>query len=424
MTDIIIPATITVDESYLIPMTWDTGTSAAELSTGLPVRSGALVSGVVDYTPKQIFKINIGPVQEGDRIKVQGYAEFTNDLSYLCSVVTGFILSNDTNDVGVPNGGAIELSEFKGDNVDRDITHHHVATEIGWRTITSGDVSTLGTGDCYVIYTAWSVSTAWSSPDEVTVDQDYGQMTVERRRFSATAAAALTLCSQAEAEAGIENTKFASPLRVAQAIAALAGSGLPSQTGNNGKFLSTNGSAASWNDIPAELPSQASNSGKFLKTNGTAASWDTPAGGGGAWTTVAKTSDEQCTSDTSLNNDSTLLFTMAANTKYAFRLKVFFDTPAAADFKFGLNGPASPTLVRWSYTGGEAAGGGVTSDSLAAYETTGVALSGAGSNGGFVHIDGVVHNGANAGDLHFSWCQNSSSASATKVLAKSYLEWM
>lgn len=46
----------------------------------------------------------------------------------------------------------------------------------------------------------------------------------------------------------------------------------PSQSGNSGKFLTTNGSAVSWATVDA-LPSQSGNSGKFLTTNGTAASW-------------------------------------------------------------------------------------------------------------------------------------------------------
>jgi len=49
---------------------------------------------------------------------------------------------------------------------------------------------------------------------------------------------------------------------------------LPSQTSNSGKYLTTNGTAASWAAVDA-LPSQTSNSGKYLTTNGTAASWAT-----------------------------------------------------------------------------------------------------------------------------------------------------
>lgn len=50
------------------------------------------------------------------------------------------------------------------------------------------------------------------------------------------------------------------------------GSSLPSQTGNAGKFLTTDGTDASWATVDT-LPSQSGNSGKFLKTNGTTASW-------------------------------------------------------------------------------------------------------------------------------------------------------
>ena len=46
---------------------------------------------------------------------------------------------------------------------------------------------------------------------------------------------------------------------------------LPTQSGNSGKFLTTNGSALSWGSVNA-LPSQSGQSGKFLTTNGTTAS--------------------------------------------------------------------------------------------------------------------------------------------------------
>jgi hypothetical protein len=46
----------------------------------------------------------------------------------------------------------------------------------------------------------------------------------------------------------------------------------PSQTGNSGKYLTTNGSVTSWATVDA-LPSQTGNSGKYLTTDGSAASW-------------------------------------------------------------------------------------------------------------------------------------------------------
>jgi hypothetical protein len=50
---------------------------------------------------------------------------------------------------------------------------------------------------------------------------------------------------------------------------------LPTQTGNNGKYLSTNGTIASWASVPDTLPPQVGNAGKYLSTNGTAPSWST-----------------------------------------------------------------------------------------------------------------------------------------------------
>ncbi len=49
---------------------------------------------------------------------------------------------------------------------------------------------------------------------------------------------------------------------------------IPSQTSNSGKYLTTNGSAASWATVDA-LPSQTGNSGKYLTTDGSTASWAT-----------------------------------------------------------------------------------------------------------------------------------------------------
>lgn len=50
------------------------------------------------------------------------------------------------------------------------------------------------------------------------------------------------------------------------------GTSLPDQTGNIGKYLTTDGSVASWATV-AILPSQTGNDGKYLTTNGVTASW-------------------------------------------------------------------------------------------------------------------------------------------------------
>jgi sulfur carrier protein ThiS len=49
---------------------------------------------------------------------------------------------------------------------------------------------------------------------------------------------------------------------------------VPSQTGNSGKFLTTDGTVSSWGAVDA-LPSQTGNAGKYLTTNGSTATWST-----------------------------------------------------------------------------------------------------------------------------------------------------
>ena len=55
---------------------------------------------------------------------------------------------------------------------------------------------------------------------------------------------------------------------------------LPPQAGQAGKYLTTNGTKASWEDVDS-LPSQTGNAGKFLTTDGTDASWAEVQGGNG-----------------------------------------------------------------------------------------------------------------------------------------------
>lgn len=91
---------------------------------------------------------------------------------------------------------------------------------------------------------------------------------------------------------GSYDDRIATTSYVQQAIESV--DGLPSQTGHNGQFLTTNGSSASWATVDV-LPSQSGQSGKFLTTNGTTASWSDLTGvvklnGGGTQQTIQLTS--------------------------------------------------------------------------------------------------------------------------------------
>lgn len=63
----------------------------------------------------------------------------------------------------------------------------------------------------------------------------------------------------------------------AQAVANLAPAELPTQViGDSGKFLQASGTGTvSYQSVPNELPSQTGNNGKFLQTDGSVVSWQT-----------------------------------------------------------------------------------------------------------------------------------------------------
>lgn len=63
-------------------------------------------------------------------------------------------------------------------------------------------------------------------------------------------------------------------LNTTNATVATKQDALPSQIGNTGKYLGTDGTNLSWSTVSA-LPSQIGNTGKFLTTDGTNASWAT-----------------------------------------------------------------------------------------------------------------------------------------------------
>lgn len=79
---------------------------------------------------------------------------------------------------------------------------------------------------------------------------------------------------------------------------------LPTQSGNSGKFLTTNGTTASWANTPTEIPAQSGNSGKFLTTNGTSVSWGSI--GNGTITITQGSTTKSFTMNQSTNDTITL----------------------------------------------------------------------------------------------------------------------
>lgn len=139
---------------------------------------------------------------------------------------------------------------------------------------------------------------------------------------------------------------------------------------------------------------------------------------------IVKNADETTASDTTLSDDAQLKFSVLASTKYRFRFVIFYDTPTAADLKFTIAGPAAPTLLQIqtkAIVPGATAYSAIAIQTAFAFGPT-VLLESAGTNG-FIEIEGILHNGANAGTVSFQWAQNTSNGSNTTVRAGSYVEY-
>lgn len=151
------------------------------------------------------------------------------------------------------------------------------------------------------------------------------------------------------------------------------------------------------------------------------------AAGGGAWTTVFKAADTVRASNTTLSADPDLKFAMLANQKYAFRLCAIWETLAAADIKFRHVGPAIGSglikIFRQHILPGTTA---LVVAIETAYSAADISMTTAVAPPGFgvLWLDGIIHNGANAGDFALQWAQVTSTAgaNATRVMAGSYIE--
>lgn len=144
------------------------------------------------------------------------------------------------------------------------------------------------------------------------------------------------------------------------------------------------------------------------------------------WVTVMKPQATTTSNNTALTNDPHLFFTVGPNKKVAIRGKIFFDTAATPDFKFGFNfnGSSPDPTMRIQVV---AVAAGATSYSAIAVQQptpTAVSVTGTGSSGGFVSFDGMVENASSTPFvLNFQWAQNTTSGSTTLVLYGSYIEY-
>jgi hypothetical protein len=149
-----------------------------------------------------------------------------------------------------------------------------------------------------------------------------------------------------------------------------------------------------------------------------------PTGPASGWTVLSKTADQTRANNATLVDDTDLQFSMLANTKYRIRGRIYFDTTATGDMKYTFVGPGSPTQLRSEIKAVTAGGTPAFAAVATAYpSSSGVALTGTGTTGGFIEFDFIVHN-LSAGSFKFQFAQNTqSNDSGVIVRAGSYLEY-
>lgn len=141
------------------------------------------------------------------------------------------------------------------------------------------------------------------------------------------------------------------------------------------------------------------------------------------WRTNLKSADEAVTEDTTLSDDDTLKFGVQANKTYVFCAEIFYATPTAADFKYDVNGPSSPTLVRIETQSRAPGAVAIVASGQTAFGFGPNSITETSGTTGWVGISGTIQNGDNAGTVSIRWAQNTSNASATTVRAGSFLKY-
>lgn len=139
---------------------------------------------------------------------------------------------------------------------------------------------------------------------------------------------------------------------------------------------------------------------------------------------VRKPSDESVTSSTVLQDDDSLVLTVAANEVWQFKYNLRYEggTAGGSDLKISWSLPASGRVNAYAVVMNTAGNAFPLFWDITTTDASPGALQ---TNGGGVvrgaTIEGWFINAGTAGNYTLRWAQNSSSATATKILANSTL---
>jgi hypothetical protein len=132
--------------------------------------------------------------------------------------------------------------------------------------------------------------------------------------------------------------------------------------------------------------------------------------------------------DLVVNNSDTLVtvpalsFAIGKYERYALRYTFHFTTAnAAGDPKYLVDAPASPTLFRQTSWQQHPLDTALTTPAIATAEGA-VNVADADAGNGFILVNLLLVNGANAGNVNFQFAQQAAHASDTTLRAGSYIE--
>lgn len=132
---------------------------------------------------------------------------------------------------------------------------------------------------------------------------------------------------------------------------------------------------------------------------------------------VYKLADQSVTSSTTYVDDTELYGTVAANCTYRFVLEATYSAVAAAGMKVIFTKPAGASIIAPTFLGNW---WGVWAYAMCGTDGEATAIDGKTSAVPFT-ISGLLVTGGTAGTFQVRWAQNTSNATATKMLTGSRL---
>ena len=136
--------------------------------------------------------------------------------------------------------------------------------------------------------------------------------------------------------------------------------------------------------------------------------------------TKVVTADVSVASSTTLVDVTDLSLRVGKYERINFKYNIFYNTAATPDFKYLIDTPASLTTYRVAQNGCDHAGGALAS--IITAEGSAISITASGTNG-CLQLTGTIENGATAGDLKFSFAQDTSDGTATTVLEGSSVQY-